>query len=105
MPAVPKAPLLTDEQVAEAVSTLRGWAREGDRLVKVFTFGDFAGAVAFVDRLVAPSDEQNHHPDVAIHWNQVRLSLWTHASGGITERDVRLARTIDQMTETTDAQA
>jgi 4a-hydroxytetrahydrobiopterin dehydratase len=42
-----------------------------------------------------PADEQNHHPDVAIHWNVVTLTFWTHASGGITERDFRLAAAIE----------
>jgi len=44
-----------------------------------------------------PADEQNHHPDVAIHWNVVTLTLWTHASGGITERDFRLANAIERI--------
>jgi 4a-hydroxytetrahydrobiopterin dehydratase len=96
---MPKAPLLDDAEIGERLATLRGWARTGDRLVKTLRFADFRSAVAFVNSIVAPSDEQNHHPDVSIHWNEVTLSLWTHASGGITERDFRLAATIDQMEE------
>ena len=100
---MPKAPLLTEEQIVQALAALRGWALEGDRLVKRIVVRDFTEAVGLVQRLVAPSDEQNHHPDVAIHWNEVTLTLWTHASGGITERDLRLAHMIDRITEQPDA--
>lgn len=96
---MPRAPLLTDEQADEAVLGLRGWRREDARLVKTFRMADFTEAVAFVGLLVEPSNAQNHHPDVAIHWNEVTLALWTHARGGLTQRDLRLARTIDAMTE------
>ena len=96
---MPAAPLLTEEEIAKGARALRGWERRGAELVKVFRFADFGEAVAFVQRLVEPADAQNHHPDVTIHWNEVTLSLWTHASGGITARDLRLAQTIDQMTE------
>lgn len=68
-------------------------------ITRHFEFKDFRGAVDFLSRITAVADEQNHHPDVAIHWNELTLTLWTHASGGLTERDFRLAQTIDQMTE------
>lgn len=48
-----------------------------------------------VARIADPADAQNHHPEVAIHWNELTLSLWTHAAGDITERDVRLAASIE----------
>jgi 4a-hydroxytetrahydrobiopterin dehydratase len=102
---VPKAPLIPVEDVDARLSALRGWRRQEARLVKVFTFADFGEAVAFIEALVAPADEQNHHPDVTIHWNEVTLALWTHASGGITERDFTLATTIDHLTEELDANA
>ncbi len=100
---MPKAPLLSEAEIEERMRSLHGWSRDGDRLRKVFAVADFAEAVAFVEALVGPSDEQNHHPDVAIHWNEVTLTLWTHASGGITERDFHLAETIDHLTEELDA--
>jgi len=96
---MPKAPLLTPKEVATRLENLRGWSISGETLAKRFEFKDFRGAVDFLDRITAVADEQNHHPDVAIHWNELTLTLWTHASGGLTERDFRLASTIDQMTE------
>jgi 4a-hydroxytetrahydrobiopterin dehydratase len=96
---MPKAPLLSPDEVAARLKELKGWSLEGTAIIKCFEFKDFRGAVDFLDRITAVADEQNHHPDVAIHWNELTLTLWTHASGGLTERDFRLAATIDTMTE------
>jgi 4a-hydroxytetrahydrobiopterin dehydratase len=95
MDAMPKAPLLSEEEVARALAGLPGWQRAGDALVKRFRFRDFRAALSFVNRVAEPAEAMNHHPDVAIHWNEVTLTLWTHASGGITARDVELAQAIE----------
>lgn len=102
---MPKAPLLSEAELDAGLARLRGWARAAHGIAKTFRFTDFTEAVAFVEALVAPSNEQNHHPDVTIHWNEVTLTLWTHASGGLTQRDLRLAETIDHLTEDLDAHA
>jgi len=94
---MPKAPLLDADDVASRLGALPGWGREGDTIVKMFTFADFAQALAFVNRVAVPAEAQNHHPDVAIHWNEVTLTLWTHASGGLTHRDFDLAGAIDKL--------
>ena len=94
---MPKAPLLDERDVASRLETLDGWRREGETIVKRYTFEDFAGALAFVNRVAGPADAQDHHPDVFIHWNEVTLTLWTHASGGLTHRDFDLARAIDAL--------
>ncbi|HLW16433.1 MAG TPA: 4a-hydroxytetrahydrobiopterin dehydratase [Actinomycetota bacterium] len=96
---MPKAPLLSPDEVSSRLQEVNGWTLEGDRITKLFTLEDFAGTIAFLDRITPIADEQNHHPDVSIHWNELILTLWTHASGGLTERDFRLARAIDEMTE------
>jgi 4a-hydroxytetrahydrobiopterin dehydratase len=99
MGAMPKAPLLSQDDISAGLKSLRGWSQEGDRISKTLTLKDFGDVVGFLDRLVPVADEQNHHPDVTIHWNELTLTLWTHASGGLTERDFRLAHAIDEMTE------
>jgi 4a-hydroxytetrahydrobiopterin dehydratase len=96
---MPRAPLLDDQAVQARLETLQGWARREKTICKTFRFDDFRGALDFVVRMSAAADEQDHHPDVFIHWNELTLTLWTHASGGLTERDFRLAATIDQMEE------
>ena len=96
---MPKAPLLSPSEVTRSLQDLQGWSLEGTSLTKRFEFKDFRGAVDFLDQVTLVADEQNHHPDVTIHWNELTLTLWTHASGGLTERDFRLAHSIDEMTE------
>jgi len=96
---MPKAPLLDDDDVSARLAGMPAWARSSNRLRRTLRFSDFTEAVAFVDRLVEPANAQDHHPDVSIHWNEVTLTLWTHASGGLTERDFRLAETINRLIE------
>ena len=96
---MPKAPLLPADEVRSRLESLPGWALEGDKISKLFRFKDFREAVNFLNEITPIADEQNHHPDVQIDWNELTLTLWTHASGGLTERDFRLARAIDELKE------
>jgi 4a-hydroxytetrahydrobiopterin dehydratase len=80
--------------VDAAIKTL-DWTREGDELVKVAKRGDFVGALAFVNAVGGLAEAANHHPDIDIRWNTVTLRLTTHDAGGLTTKDVDLARAID----------
>ena len=68
-----------------------GWEERQGALERRFRFRDFAEALAFVNRVAEEAERADHHPDVAIHWNEVTLRWWTHTKGAITERDVRMA--------------
>ena len=61
----------------------------------MFTFADFAEAMAFVNDVAAVAEEAGHHPDIAISWNKVTLRLWDHHTDAITEQDHALASAID----------
>jgi 4a-hydroxytetrahydrobiopterin dehydratase len=88
---------LTDEEIAAAVNGSQ-WQRDGDALVRDWTFDDFGGAIAFTNRVANLAETVNHHPDILIHgWNKVRLTLSTHSEGGITSMDVALAGRIDAL--------
>jgi 4a-hydroxytetrahydrobiopterin dehydratase len=85
------ADLLTN---AEIESRLEGseWTREGDEILRNWEFDDFAGALAFVNRVGEAAEEANHHPDILLHgWNKVRLSLTNHSAGGLTAVDFDMA--------------
>ena len=73
------------------------WSREGDALVTTVRLHDFAAALSFVNTVGAAAEAANHHPDIDIRWNTVRLSLTTHDSGGLTLLDLALAGAIDRM--------
>jgi 4a-hydroxytetrahydrobiopterin dehydratase len=68
-----------------------GWAEVEGALEREFRFADFVEALAFVNRVGELAEDANHHPDIEIHWNRVRLRWWTHVTGTITDRDRELA--------------
>lgn len=90
--------LLDDAAIAAGLAGL-GWERQGNALVKTVDCGDFAGALAFVNRVGALAEERNHHPDIAISWRNVTLTLSTHSAGGITGSDMELAAAVDRLAE------
>jgi 4a-hydroxytetrahydrobiopterin dehydratase len=89
--------LLSDEQID---SRLAGgeWKREGEQIVRDWTFKDFAQAISFVNRVAEVAEASNHHPDIIVHgWNKVRLSVTNHSAGGLTDADFELARQVDEL--------
>jgi 4a-hydroxytetrahydrobiopterin dehydratase len=89
--------LLSDAEVRERLAGLDGWARSGNAIEKSFRRGDFVGAVEFVSSLVGPAEAMNHHPDLAISWETVTVTISTHSEGGLTAADFELAATIDAL--------
>ena len=72
------------------------WREEDAAIVRNFEFGNFADALAFVNRVGEAAEDANHHPDILIHgWNKVRLTLSTHSEGKVTDADHRMADRID----------
>lgn len=86
---------LDDAALAAALAGLSGWDRAGRAIEKTYRFADFRAALAFVDRVGELAERQQHHPDIAIHYSEVTLTLWSHDAGGVTTRDVELAEAID----------
>ena len=77
---------------------MSGWREEGDAIVRDLDFKDFAGAMAYVNRVAELAEEANHHPDILVHgWNRVRLTLFTHTEGQVTDADWRMAERIDAL--------
>ena len=91
------AELLSNEEIESKLGELDGWAREGDAITKAFDRGDFVGSIEFVKSLVEPAEAMNHHPDLAISWSEVRVSITNHAAGGLTATDFELASKIDAL--------
>jgi 4a-hydroxytetrahydrobiopterin dehydratase len=89
--------VLSDEEIDSRLAELEDWERSGDAIRKTFSRGDFVGSVRFVDSLVEPAEEMNHHPDLEISWDKVTVSLSTHAAGGLTANDFELAKRIDAL--------
>jgi 4a-hydroxytetrahydrobiopterin dehydratase len=89
--------LLEQHEVERRLGELDGWGRDGNAIVKEFSCGDFAGSVEFVNRLTPVAEEMNHHPDIAISWSTVTVTISTHSEGGLTAADFELAGRIDAL--------
>ena len=89
--------VLDPAAVDKALAAGIGWERQGSELVKVHTGRAFADALAYVNAVGDLAERANHHPDFDIRWNMVTLRLSTHSDGGITEKDLSLARQIDAL--------
>ncbi len=99
VPCEGTVPRLTPDDVGRLMPQLRDWQVTPDyrKLSKRFTHNDFVEAMAFVNRLAELAESEGHHPDLAIHYSVVDITLWTHAIGGLSENDFILAAKIDQL--------
>ena len=87
--------VLSADEVDAAVSELNGCAREDGALRRSVTFASFLDGINAVRRVADAAERADHHPDMDIRWRTVHFTLATHSEGGITEKDVALARQID----------
>ncbi len=88
-------PPMTKDEVKARLKDLPGWERDGDEIEKKFRFADFKASMTFVNRVAAMAEAADHHPDISIKYNRVKLTLSTHSEGGVTEKDFALAAQLD----------
>jgi 4a-hydroxytetrahydrobiopterin dehydratase len=89
--------VLTDEEIQQALTSLDGWQRNGIAIQRVFRFPDFKAAMQFVNKVAEKAEQANHHPDIDIRYNTITMALVSHDSGGVTQRDVRMAEAINKI--------
>ena len=87
-------PLTSDEREALGAGH-PSWDIDGEEISRTFAFADFGAAMGFVNRVAIAAEKADHHPDIDIRWNKVRLALSTHSAGALTELDRELVETID----------
>jgi 4a-hydroxytetrahydrobiopterin dehydratase len=96
-------PALGEARIAELLPQLAGWSAEPPSpgqeraLRKSFSFPDFVGSMAFINRLATVAEAEQHHPDFSVHYNRVDVSSWTHTVGGLSENDFILAAKLDSL--------
>lgn len=95
-------PPLDRNTVTMFLSEVKNWElRQGPepgappKITKRFKFDDFLAAMAFVDKMAALAEAEQHHPDFCVHYSQVDVTLWTHVVAGLSENDFILASKID----------
>jgi 4a-hydroxytetrahydrobiopterin dehydratase len=86
---------LSDIAIQRELGNLTGWSRRGDVLTRTYQFRNFQDSMDFVNRVAELAEKANHHPDIDIRYSKVTLSLSSHDAGGITQKDLDLATSID----------
>jgi 4a-hydroxytetrahydrobiopterin dehydratase len=88
---------LTDAQIAEELARLEGWSIQDGLLTRAFAFDDYLGGARFALSVAEIADALDHHPEIAIGWRKVKVSVNTHAVQGISPYDFELARRIEAL--------
>ena len=86
---------LSPDQIVDALKQLPGWAIEDAKLTRSFVFQDFIAAFGFMARVALIAERMNHHPEWFNVYNRVKIQLTTHDAGGVTEKDMTLAKAIE----------
>lgn len=89
-------PKLSDDETQDLLKREPAWKLEDGKLVRDWKLNNFVAAMEFVNRVAAMAEAADHHPDIDIRYNQVRLGLVSHDAGGITDRDARMAAKISK---------
>lgn len=89
---------LTDDEIRDGLVALAGWELVDGAISTECRFDDFRQAVAFVVRVAFDAEAADHHPDLDIRYNRVRVALSTHSAGGVTSKDFALASIIEGLT-------
>ncbi len=93
------ATLVPRPDIKPMMKRIPEWETDEKAIERVFEFDDFTQAIDFVNAVAEIAEEEDHHPDIDIRWNKVRLCLSTHSEGGLTALDFQLARKIDTLAE------
>lgn len=84
-------------ELSEKMKSLNNWGLEGNAIQKEIEFKDFKEAIGFVDKVAEAAEKHQHHPDILINYNRVRLILTTHDAKGLTDKDFEVAQEIDKI--------
>ena len=90
-------PALTTKQISLRLRAVPSWSKRAQTILRTFKFEGFLKAIAFVNRIARKAQKLNHHPDIDIRWRTVTFVLSTHSEGGITQKDLALAKQIDEI--------
>ncbi|MCG1003882.1 MULTISPECIES: 4a-hydroxytetrahydrobiopterin dehydratase [Halobacterium] len=89
------AELLSEDEIDQR--TPEGWEREGDEIVRTYEFDDYLKGVAFASEVGELAEEQFHHPEIRIRYEEVEVRFTSHEAGGVTGQDIDLAELCDEL--------
>ena len=90
---------ITAEELVEKLSEINSWEERDDKIHKRFKFKNFAESLDFVNKVGAIAEEHDHHPDITFGWGYAEFEITTHSEGGLTAKDIALAKEIDRIAQ------
>jgi 4a-hydroxytetrahydrobiopterin dehydratase len=87
---------LSEAQIGDELKSLTGWEYQDNSLRKLYRFAEFMDGIRFINRVAEMAEAADHHPDIHVNYTRVTFTCSTHSEGGVTDKDVRLARQIEQ---------
>ena len=91
----PLAPQLAGAELRDRLACLPGWTDAGNRIEKTFRFADYYRTIAFVNAVASVAHAEDHHPDLAVHYDRCVVAWSTHSAGGVTLNDCICAAKVE----------
>lgn len=88
---------LPKERIIRTLKTLPGWAFENNEIHKELEFDSYMKGIEFINQLAVIAEKQQHHPDLTVGWCKVGISFSTHDAGGVTEKDITMAKAVESL--------
>ncbi|EMA44026.1 4a-hydroxytetrahydrobiopterin dehydratase [Halococcus saccharolyticus] len=89
------AEILSDDEISENAPA--EWQQDGDEIVRVYEFEEYLDGVAFVTEVAEIADEEFHHPEIQVRFDEVEVRLTSHEAGGVTDQDIEMAGRFDDV--------
>ena len=89
-------PKLSEAEINRELQSLTGWEYQENSIRKLFRFKEFMDGIRFIGRVAELAEAADHHPDIHVNYTRVTFICSTHSDGGVTDKDIRLARQIEQ---------
>lgn len=90
-------PKLSESELQSQLNSIPGWSVENNQITKTYSFSEYTKGLLFASACGLLAERRDHHPDLLITWRKVQVSLSTHSEGGITEKDISLAKEIEEL--------
>lgn len=89
------ADVLADDEIEDRAP--EEWNQEGDEIVRIYEFDEYLDGVAFASEVAELAEEEVHHPEIRIRYDEVEVRLTSHEEGGVTEQDIEMADRFDDL--------
>lgn len=96
--------VLTESEVEKELASMPGWRFENGAINRRFNFKRYMTGIEFVEAVAVEAEAQDHHPDLLVRYADVTVFCATHSQGGVTEKDMALARAVDKIAQEYEAE-